>query len=161
MKRIIAAILLMTISTSVFAQQSGKSIYNKYSNQQGVSAVYISPSMFRMIGKIPDLEMMGDEFNLAPVIRTLTGFYLIDSENKDINNSIQKDAEQLVGNGIYELLMEVKDDGETVRIYVVGRGDEITSFILIASGAGECTFICVDGRMSRGQLENLVAGALN
>ena len=53
MKRIIilAALLLTTIAS--FAQ-NGKSIYQKYSEAEGVSAVYISPAMFKLIGKIPD-----------------------------------------------------------------------------------------------------------
>ena len=68
MKRtiIIAALLLASIFS--FAQ-TGKSIYQKYSDAAGVSAVYISPAMFRLIGKIPDLHVEGEDVNLAPRIR--------------------------------------------------------------------------------------------
>ena len=62
MKRlvILAALLLTTLSS--FAQD-GKSIYQKYSESEGVSAVYISPAMFRLIGRIPDLNVEGESAN--------------------------------------------------------------------------------------------------
>ena len=48
MKRlfIIAALLLTGIMAHA---QDSKSIYNKFSDEDGVSAVYISPSMFKLI----------------------------------------------------------------------------------------------------------------
>ena len=65
MKRIILlAVLLLTALTA--SAQSGKSIYQKYSDAENVSAVYISPAMFRLIGKIPDLEVGENHVNLAP-----------------------------------------------------------------------------------------------
>ena len=55
MKRIIILFAALLLSFSAFAQ-NGKSIYQKYSDAENVSAVYVSPAMFRMIGQIPDLE---------------------------------------------------------------------------------------------------------
>ena len=54
MKNIIVFIAALLLSLSA-AAQNGKSIYQKYSDAENVSAVYVSPAMFRMIGRIPDL----------------------------------------------------------------------------------------------------------
>ena len=51
---IIAATLLLGVLAHA---QDGKSIYNKFSDEEGVSAVYISPSMFKLIGKLPEIEI--------------------------------------------------------------------------------------------------------
>ena len=68
---IIAAAILMT--ASAFAQD-GKSIYNKYSDEAGVSAVYISPAMFRLMGRLPDIEVTdGESFNLGAFVRPSRG----------------------------------------------------------------------------------------
>ena len=80
MKRIIVILAALLLSISAFAQ-NGKNIYQKYSDAEGVTAVYISPAMFRLIGTIPDLEVGEDKVNLTPIIQALTGFYIIDSEN--------------------------------------------------------------------------------
>ena len=156
MKRIaiLAALLLTTIAS--FAQ-NGKSIYQKYSEAEGVSAVYISPAMFRLIGKIPDLNVEGESVNLAPIIQSLSGMYLIDSDNPKINASIKADADKLVKSGNYELLMEVKDSGETVRIYTVGSKSVVEGFVMITVSGNETTFISLDGKMSREELDNLLA----
>ena len=56
MKRIVIIAILLLASIFSFAQ-TGKSIYQKFSDAEGVSAVYNSPAMFRLIGKIPDLHV--------------------------------------------------------------------------------------------------------
>lgn len=156
MKRfvLVAALLLTTITA--FAQ-NGKSIYQKYSEAEGVSAVYISPAMFRLIGKIPDLQIEGEDVNLAPIIKSLTGLYLIDSENPAINASLKADAEQFVRKGNYELLMEAKDSGETMRLFTVGTETMVNGFVMIADEGDETTFIFLDGKMNREELEKVIA----
>ena len=159
MKRIviIAALLLTTI---VSFAQNGKSIYQKYSNAEGVSAVYISPAMFRLIGKIPDLTVEGENVNLAPIIQSLSGLYLIDSENPLINASLKTDAEMFVQSGRYELLMEAKESGEVVRMYTDGTETIVNGFVMIADEGNETTFIYLDGKMNREDLEKLIAEKL-
>ena len=128
---IIAAALLMGVASYA---QSAKSIYNKYSEEPKVSAVYISPAMFRLMGSLPEISMPDGDINLGPIIKDMQGMYLIDSENLDINKSIREDAEKLVKSGKYELMLEAKDDGEVVRIYTENKGEDIiTSFVMIAS----------------------------
>lgn len=159
MKRIILFATLLLMTLSAFAQ-SGKSIYQKYSEAKGVSAVYISPAMFRLIGKIPDLDVKGENVNLAPVIQSLSGMYLLDSENPKVNAELAEEAEKLVKSGQYELLMEAKDEGETVRMYTTGSEKVITGFVMIALEADETTFICLDGKMNREDFEKLLAGKM-
>ncbi|MDE6147627.1 MAG: DUF4252 domain-containing protein [Bacteroidales bacterium] len=156
MKKIFTIAAMMLLAATSFAQD-GKSIYKKYSEADNVSAVYISPAMFRMMGRIPDLEVGDGDMNLTPVIKSLTGMYLIDSENKKINANIKKDVEEFVKSGSYEILMEAKDDGETVRVYVVSHEETVSSFVLLAYEPNECTFICLDGQMAKKQLEELMA----
>lgn len=142
----------MMISVAMFAQ-SGKSIYKKYSDCEKVSAVYISPAMFRLIGQIPDLEVEDENINLTPIIKSLKGLYLINSENPDIRESVIKDVERFVDSDDYELLMEAKEEGEIVRIYTVGNEQTVKGFVMLALEATELTFICIDGEMDRDDLD--------
>lgn len=160
MKRIIILFAALLLTASAFAQ-NGKSIYQKYSDAENVSAVYVSPAMFRMIGQIPDLEVGQDNVNLTPVIRSLTGLYILNSENAAINGSLRADAERFINSGKYELLMEAKDSGETVRIYTVGNDRVIEGFVMLAAEASEVTFICLDGQMPRKDFEELLSKEMN
>lgn len=156
MKRIVILFAALLLTCSAFAQ-NGKSIYQKYSDAENVSAVYVSPAMFRMIGRIPDLEVGDDNVNLSPVIRALTGLYILNSENPTINDNLRADAERFIKSGKYELLMEAKDSGETVRMYTVGNDRLIEGFVMLAAEPGEVTFICLDGQMPRKEFEELLA----
>ena len=156
MKNIVIFLAALLLSLSA-AAQNGKSIYQKYSDAESVSAVYISPAMFRLIGRIPDMEVGEDNVNLTPVIRALTGLYILNSENASVNGALRADAERFINSNRYELLMEAKDDGETVRIYTIGNDRTIEGFVMLAAEPGEVTFICLDGQMPRKDFEDLIA----
>ena len=156
MKRIFILAALLLLSISALAQ-NGRSIYQKYSEADDVSAVYISPAMFRLIGRLPDLEVGRDKVNVAPIIQSLTGMYLLSSENPRINDSLRADVERYIASGEYEMLMEVKDAGETVRMYTLGDEKTVSGFVMLAAEAAEVTFICLDGRMSRQAFEDLLS----
>ena len=160
MKRILLlAVLLLSALTA--SAQSGKSLYQKYSDAENVSAVYISPAMFRLIGKIPDMEIGENNVNLAPLIRSLSGLYIINSENTQINDKLVSEVNRFINSGKYELLMESKDAGEVVRMYTVGTEKVVNSFVMVASQGSEATFICLDGQMDRQELEGVLVETLN
>ena len=157
MKKILTLAVILIAACGAAMAQSGKSIYQKYSDEEGVSAVYISPAMFRIIGKIPDMNIEGEDVNLGKAIKSLTGLYLIDSENASINASLKSEVEKFISGGQYELLLEAKDGGETVRMYTMGDEKTVTGFVMFAVEEGEVTFISIDGKMSRQELEDILA----
>lgn len=152
----LAAALLLTISA--FAQE-GKNIYMKYSDADDVSAVYISPAMFRLMGKIPDIDVNGEGVNLGKIIKSLSGFYLLNTSNPKVTDSLVGETRKLITKGKYEILMEAKENGETVRIYTVGDDKTVTGFVLFSNHKEESTFIYLDGEMPREELEQMIAGA--
>lgn len=161
MKRIIILAVLLLSATMASAQE-GKSIYNRYSGGKGVSAVYISPSMFKIIGKLPDLEMEtadGNSMNLAPLISTFHGFYMLDISNPATVSAINQEVASMISKGRYELMMEVKEEGETLQIYTSGNEKIIESFVFIASDGDSVQFICIDGEMNRSEIEKLIVNA--
>ena len=130
MKKTLILIALVLSTFTAFAQD-GKSIYRKYSDEKGISAVYISPAMFRLIGRLPDINTGDGEVNLTPVIKGLTGLYIINSGNPAINSKIAKDVNKFIDSGAYEMLMEAKDEGEVVRMYTSGDDTTVTSLVLL------------------------------
>ena len=159
MKRIITLFAALLLTLCAFAQ-NGRSIYQKYSDAENVSAVYISPAMFRLMGQIPDMEVGEDKVNLSPIIRSLTGLYVLNSQNASINGALRSDAERFIKSGRFELLMEAKTSGETVHLYTVGSEKLIEGFVMLAAESDEVTFICLDGQMPRKEFEELMAKEL-
>lgn len=162
MKKIMTLMAALFLAVTAFAQ-SAKELYNKYSDLNGVSAVYVSPAMFRMIGKLPDMEMennQGEKVNLTPIINTLSGFYLLDvEENSSAAAQLQADVKKLLDGRKFELLFEAKEDGETTRLFTAGNGKTVSSLILLSRDAEDFTFMSLEGNMDREELENILAEA--
>lgn len=158
MKKIIFIFAALLLTVSAFGQD-GRSIYNKYSDEEGVTAVYISPAMFRLFGVLPDIDIDGKDVDLSKVIRSLTSFYIVSTENPRIINDLRSDVDRYIKRGDYELLMEAKESGEAVRMYTVGDEEVVKNFVMLAAEPGECTFISFEGLISRADFEQLVRDA--
>ena len=158
MKRIYTLLLALCIAVSALAQ-SGKDLYRKYSDLPEVSAVYISPAMFRIIGRLPDVSLKEENVDLAPIIRSMSGFYLLSCETEAVGGKLYNEVSRLVDGGKYELLLETKEDGSVARLYSVGGEKEISSLVFLSKDGPEVTYIGIDGRMDRAQLENILAEA--
>ena len=160
MKRIIATALMLLMTVGAFAQE-GKRLYNKYSDQDGVSAVYISPAMFKLIGQLPDINIEsadGRKMDMAPLVRSFSGFYMLSFEKKSAaSEELYKEVTAMVNKSNFELLMEVKEDGSTIRMYTLGDEKVVNSFVCIINEDDQTMFFCLEGTMNRSELEKLMA----
>ena len=115
--------------------------------------------MFRLIGQIPDVEFKDAEVDFSPIIKSMTGFYILTITAPEHREALAADVNKAVSSGKYELLMEAKDNGEVVRMYTVGDQKTVTSFVMLSQEASEVSFISFDGKMDRDKLEELMAQA--
>lgn len=161
MKKIFAMAAAALLSIAAFAQE-GRAIYNTYSGKPGVQSVYISPAMFRLVGNLPELRISDDNLDIATLVKSLKGFYLINMENGSSASKAQlkKDVAAAVAKGKYELMMEAKEEGSTMSIYTISHNGLIESFIMIADDGGDTAFICLDGEIPEEELNKLLAAAM-
>ena len=155
MKKIFLTAVFILVALSASAQDAN-SIYKKYSDASDVSSVFISPAMFKLMGKLPDVQIDESEVNFSNVVKSMRGMYVVDSENASVNAGLRTDVEKLVKSGHYELLMEAKDHGEKFNIYIVPKGENVSSFVLFANEEDECTFICIDGDIPLKELQKML-----
>lgn len=156
MKRFLLVFSAILLASSIFAQ-SNNSIYNKYSGKQGVSSVYISPSMFKMMKSLPEVEIYDDkDVHFDQIIKSFEGMYVIEVENVALVKSMISDVESMIAKGNLELLMEVKESDETVRIYVEKEGDMFKKFIMLEREDDSATFISIDAQMPQEAVAELL-----
>jgi len=152
--------LAAILSTLAAIAQDGKSIYRKYSDEKGVEAVYISPAMFRLIGSIPQLMVDTEkgEVNLSPIIKSLSGFYVITTSDDSLKERLFDDVSRMRKAAGFEHLMEAKSHGETMQMYMTTKGEDATSLVMeTKSGKGDSSFICMDGVIPLKDLEALIS----
>ena len=118
-KIIIAAVLILSAIT--LQAQSARSLYRKYGDEKGVTAVYISPTMFRLIGRLPEVDIEDEGVDLKPIIKSITGMYILNCENAVVADKLLNDVEKMLDSGQYELLLEAREEGELTRMFTSGN----------------------------------------
>ena len=157
MKRITLLVAALFMLTANICAQDSKGIYNKYSDNDEVSAVYISAAMFKLMGKVPNMDVGNGSMNIGSIIKNLDCMYILDCDDPDVSANIKSDVNKYISKYKFELLMEIKDRGEVVRIYTSGNEKTVTQFVMTAAEADAYTLICLDGTMSRADLEKMIA----
>ena len=159
MKRITLLVAALFMLTANICAQDSKGIYNKYSDNDEVSAVYISAAMFKLMGKVPNMDVGNGSMNIGSIIKNLDCMYILDCDDPDVSANIKSDVNKYISKYKFELLMEIKDRGEVVRIYTSGNEKTVTQFVMTAAEADAYTLICLDGTMSRADLAKMIAKA--
>ena len=147
------------MASLMMSAQDYKSLYQKYSDDERVTAVYISPAMFKLIGKLPEVRIEDNGVDFGPMIKSMTGFYLLQTEDKDLADKIFRDVNKVVDGHKFETLMEVKEKGERVNIFSLGDKDFLKSLLFTAFQGNETTFISIDGLIKRDDVENAIGAA--
>ena len=157
MKKIIILLLAFAVSmVSSAAQNSKKKIYSEYSGKPGVSAVYISPAMFKLMKTVPDIEINSQEVNFSRFISTLEGMYILNSSDQDIASRLAKDVESELRYGKHELLMEAIEENQTTRIYIVQNDSIVSDLILLSRDGHSTSYISITGEMPLDELSKMI-----
>lgn len=150
------------------------SLYAKWFDKEGVSATYISPAMFKIIRKIPQIEL-DRPVDLTPIVQTLDGLYMLDfaevwSSRRVLRSSrleyaasgLRKDIQDYLSAKGYEKLMEKREGEMITRLYVATNGKTVSGFVLtrmdLVCNYGQ--FVCIEGKIPRDKFEELIANGM-
>ena len=132
MKKIIFTIVFIFAVTIISAQ---KNPFDKFTDMDGVTSVYISKNMMSLFPK--DSNQYGG-VDVSNFIGKLNSILILTSENKKVSQEMLSLANSRIKENNYELLMRVKsDDGELVNFFMKGKPDNIQELIMIVDGNDE------------------------
>jgi len=154
MKKLILVALTCLLTVSAFGQSR---FYKKFSGYEGMTKVYISPSMFSLMGDGMQLDLTED-VNIAGMIKNMTGLYVLSTSNKGHITEMKKDFSDLVKTGEFEVLLEVEDGDEKVIIYLQKQEDIITDLYICADENNEFSVIYLAGKMTSEDLKEMMKG---
>lgn len=164
MKRLITLIIAccaFTAAASGQSQDTRNEIYARYSGKEGVSSVYISPTMFNLMKEIPPIPVEDGEADISAAISSLEGMFILDIENPSVAGCLAEDVTRYISRGRYELLMEARDENDAVRMYITTDSEgDITEFVMLANESGESpstTYICFVGKISKDSLNAIIS----
>ena len=126
MIRTLLCIMVAMASLTVNAQVKA---FEKYADMKNVSYVYISKYMLGMASKASMPSVPGvDTKSLAS---KLTGLQIISSEEKTARVKLKNDVKDILARNKYEVLMQIKEDGDKVDIYhCVGKQQSVVVMLM-------------------------------
>ena len=137
--RIIMCVAMLVASIQANAQLKE---FEKYADTKNVTYVFISKFMLRMAGKEAAPSVPG--VNTQSLMKKLNGIQIISSDNKNAIARLKADAQSIVKQGKCELLMQVDEDGDKVRIYH-REGKQQSVVIMMADEEDEFSVIVFSG----------------
>lgn len=132
MKKIIFTIVFIFAVTIISAQ---KNPFEKFTDMNGVTSVYISKNMMSLLSK--DSNQYGG-VDVGNFVDKLSSILILTTENQKVGKEMLSLANSRIKDSNYELLMRVKsDDGELVNFFMKGKPDNIQELIMIVDGNDE------------------------
>lgn len=110
-RTLLCAVVAMT-SLTVNAQVKA---FEKYADMKNVSYVYISKYMLGLASKSSMPSVPG--VNPKSLARNLTSIQIISSEEKTARAKLKNDVNAILARDKYEVLMQIREDGNKVDIY--------------------------------------------
>ena len=126
MIRTLLSIMVAMSSLTVNAQVKA---FEKYADMKNVSYVYISKYMLRMASNSSMPSVPGvDTKSLAS---KLTGIQIISTEEKTARAKLKNDVKDILAHDKYEVLMQMREDGDKVDIYhCVGKQQSVVVMLM-------------------------------
>ena len=145
------------------SKANANSLYSKWAEKDGVTATYISRSMFKMIRKIPQIQLYRP-VDLTPVIKNLDGLYMLEfntAQRNTANGGLRKDIQAVLKG--HEKLMERREGEQVTRLFIATDGKTVSSFVMtrmdIGSNYGQ--FVCIEGAIPQSEFEKVIAEGMN
>ena len=145
------------------SKANANSFYSKWAEKEGVSATYISRSMFKMIRKIPQIQL-DRPVDLTPVIKNLDGLYMLEFNRLKRNTAdggLSKDIQAVLKG--HEKLMERREGELVTRLFMATDGKTVSSFVMTRMdvGANFGQFVCIEGAIPQSEFEKVIAEGIN
>lgn len=150
-KTVLCAVMAFTCLN---AQAQVKS-FEKYSDMNGVAYVYISKAMLSALsGRLNSMPTMPN-VNAQALVGKLSAIQLIHAEKNDIRKKLKSDVQGIVKKDKYELLMQVKEDGNRADIYQ-NIGPQQSAVVMLVEEDDEVTAVVFSGKFSTEDVMKMV-----
>ena len=151
MKRLIFTMIVICACQMSFAQNMD-AVYNEFKDVKGVESVSVSP----LLMKFARLFMDNDDKN-NPLIKGTHSVKVLDLEDctKDIKKQFTQKVSQLEHNG-YETWMQVKEDGENVKIIAKMEDQMIRELLVLTTGNDDCALVLIKGKIKQEDIQAII-----
>ena len=149
---ILFSVLLMLPVATLAKDRSVNDLFKEFGSASGADVVTINPFMMKIarmfVANNPDAEIIKkirsvrilDLEDCAPDVRSRFSNRAVDVKLKDL-----------------EELVDVRDDGEKVKIMAKIKDEEISRLVVLCYGSDDCCLIEINGNFMMSDIDSVVA----
>lgn len=153
MKKIIALLLMATVSMGVYAQgEAINRFFTKYATDESFTTATISSKMFSLITNM-EAETPEDK-ELIEAISKLKGLKVLGKENTSDARALYKEAFGLIGKD-YEELMAVRDKDKDMKFYIRESGGKVSELLMVMGGTDDFMLLSLYGEIDLKQISRI------
>lgn len=149
MKRIYTLTLLLTFAIIGAAAQISE-FFDRYSDTDGVTSVYISKSLLRMM---PDIET--DGVDIKGISGKLESIRILSTEDKSMAEKMANDLTKDLRKNDYEELLRVNESKEKTMIYMKSGKNGLNEYLLINQEPDEFNIIRIVGTITPADIQKV------
>lgn len=129
--------------------------WERYANMDGVTKVYISKTMLRMM---PAMSFQGN-LNMKELAGRLSGILILTTDREDLMGHMRREARSMADNKAYEVLMSIKDEDEFVHFYIRRKSEQrIAELVMVVEDSDEFVLIQMMGDMTMDDIKKMTKG---
>lgn len=147
MKKILLLLLFGFTFNCTFAQ---KVFFDKFDDKDGVTTVYISASMLKMMGNI----QAGDK-DISRIAKRLDHIQVLECERPSLIGNIKSAALSYYNQAKYAVVMKTKSNGEDVTIYEKKYQNGKNEYVLLMVEHNEITIVNLLGRVTLEEIKSI------
>ncbi|MBR5930063.1 MAG: DUF4252 domain-containing protein [Prevotella sp.] len=150
-KTILCAVMALT-TLNAHAQVKA---FEKYSDMNGITYVYISKAMLSALsGRLNKMPSMPN-VDAQVLVNKLSAIQLIHAEKNDMRAKLRSEVQGIVKKDKYELLMQVKEDGNKADIYQ-NIGPQQSAVVMLTEEKDGVTAIVFSGKFTTEDVMKMV-----
>ena len=134
---ILLILTALTIANRLSAQEA---LFDKYEDTKGVTTIYISKTMLRMI---PDVK--AGKHDIGSITSKLDHLRILSCEKASLTPTLIDEAKKIYRSEGYEAIMKMNDDEEKTTIYQRTLKGGKNEFVLLTEEKNEVNIINVVG----------------
>ena len=141
-------LLILCLFCTIYSFGQDK-LFDKYTEMDNVTSVYISKAMFQMM---PNINNTG--LNLMNMKGKIESLQLATTEKKEISDQMRKEFTKLVGRQHSEL-MRVRDGKTRATFYADMKGEQVKDLLMLAETDSSFTVIQLLGNFTLQDIQEI------
>ena len=156
MKTIAFLTTLLMLTLGARAQSAMDKVFDKYSEQDGFTTVYISKYMFDMFRNNEADPKTQDDF--AQVMNKLTSIRILTTDDDPATPAtvdLYQEIMKILPSNVYKEVMVVKDKDSNVRFYAREVNNKVAELLLVVGGKDGSALISIQGEIDMKNISKL------